>query len=245
MIAFLTSSPTIPLDPTQPYGPSRFSDQNGFALRLQAHWKPESKFLFVASDPAGHAGNDRYAAGTRSLFSQQGLTISELTLWDDRLPSLTREDVSGFDVIYLAGGHVPTENAFFQRIGLREKLQGFGGIVIGVSAGTMNSAELVYAQPELEGESIDPSFQRFLPGLGLTDIMVLPHYQATKDWWVDRKRLYEDITYPDSMGHTFFALVDGSYLLVEDGTTTLYGEAYRIADGKRQQLTKLNEQLAL
>jgi len=33
------------------------------------------------------------------------------------------------------------------------------------------------------------------------------------------------------MGHTFFALRDGSYILSEDGEETLYGEAYRIRNG--------------
>ena len=67
-----------------------------------------------------------------------------------------------YDVIFLGGGHVPTQNAFFHRIGLREKIRNFDGIVIGISAGSMNSADVVYAQPELPGEAADESYQRFL-----------------------------------------------------------------------------------
>ena len=49
---------------------------------------------------------------------------------------------------------------------------------------------------------------------------------------LDGVRLYEDITIPDSVGRTFYALPDGSYLLREqDGTETIYGQAYRIQDG--------------
>ena len=33
------------------------------------------------------------------------------------------------------------------------------------------------------------------------------------------------------MGNIFFALPDGSYILSENGTETLYGEAYRIRNG--------------
>ena len=43
--------------------------------------------------------------------------------------------------------------------------------------------------------------------------------------------LFEDITYPDSMGREFFALVDGSYVLIHDGEEELCGEAYLIKDG--------------
>ena len=67
--------------------------------------------------------------------------------------------------------------------------------------------------------------------LGLTKAQVCPHYQKVKDYYLDGQRLFEDITYGDSMGNTFFALPDGSYILSENGMETLYGEAYRIRNG--------------
>ena len=77
---------------------------------------------------------------------------------------------------------------------------------MGISAGSMNLADMAYIQPEEEGEGVDPDFVRFAPGLGLTDVNVLPHYQKCKDDILDGLRLFEDITYPDSRGNTFFAL---------------------------------------
>ncbi len=50
---------------------------------------------------------------------------------------------------------------------LAERIKSFEGIIIGISAGTMNSAKEVYAQPELEGEAIDPNYKRFIKGLNL------------------------------------------------------------------------------
>ena len=66
-------------------------------------------------------------------------------------------------------------------------------------------------QPEEPGES-DPEFVRFAPGLGLAYANICPHYQKVKDMILDGKRLFEDITYPDSDGNCFFALPDGSYV---------------------------------
>ena len=80
------------------------------------------------------------------------------------------------DLIILAGGHVPTQNAFFQDIGLRKLIKDYQGVVLGISAGTMNAADRVYIQPEEPGETV-PEFQRFGEGLGITRINVLPHYQ--------------------------------------------------------------------
>jgi hypothetical protein len=70
---------------------------------------------------------------------------------------------------------------------------------------------------------------------------VLPHYQQVKDYMLDGKRLYEDITYADSYGECFYVFVDGTYLLIEEGQTTLYGEAYRLQDGKFEQISKLDD----
>lgn len=109
----------------------------------------------------------------------------------------------------------------------------------------MNCAEVVYAQPELEGEAIDPNYTRFLPGLGLTKAMLLPHYQIIKDEVLDGLRIMEDITYPDSCGKQFYALVDGSYLLIDNGMEKVCGEAYRIADATPSQIASLENSVVL
>ena len=119
---------------------------------------------------------------------------------------------------------------------MRELLQGFEGVIMGISAGSMNCADTVYAHPEMEGESIDPNYQRFIPGLGLTDVNVMPHYQKVKHWWLDGKPLYEGIACPDSFGRTFYGLPDGSYVLCEDGKETIYGEAHKLSDGVFTQI---------
>lgn len=110
-------------------------------------------------------------------------------------------------------------------------MKNYNGIVIGISAGTMNCAEVVYAQPELDGEAIDPNYQRYLEGLNLTQISVLPHFQELKELSLDGLRVVEDISVPDSKIRPFYALVDGAFILVEDNKSVLYGEGYLISDG--------------
>ena len=61
--------------------------------------------------------------------------------------------------------------------------------------------------------------------------MILPHYQMIKDDVLDGLRVFEDIAYPDSIGRTFWAIPDGSFLLIRDGREELRGEAYRISGG--------------
>lgn len=245
MKLFLTSSPCSNDVPEGLEIPCILNEANEFVGHLSENWKMDSQFLIISSDPENFDLNDEMAATFWDAFSFHGLSLSDLAVVDYRNEEDLPELIAESDVIMLAGGHVPTQNAFFGRIHLKELIQDFEGIVIGISAGTMNCAETVYAQPEMEGESVDPEYRRFLPGLGLTDVMILPHYQQVKDYILDGKRLFEEITYPDSMGRIFLALVDGSYVLVQDGHTELYGEAYCIEDGCLTQICQEGESLDL
>lgn len=242
MKVFLTSSPCDNNVPEGIHIPCILNEVNGFVERMKEDWKPDSRGLIISSDPDNFAMNDEMRETFQAAFSFHGLTLSCMLICDSRNESEAANLVSESDMIILAGGHVPTQNAFFRRIGLKKVIQNFTGIVMGISAGTMNSADVVYAQPELEGESIDPDYERFIPGLGLTDVMILPHYQQVKDYYLDGKRLFEDITYGDSMGRKFYALVDGSYVLVQDGKAVLYGKAYLIQDGEISQICREGEQ---
>ena len=227
MIAFLTSSPCIPNADRAILNPD-----NGFVERMRAALPPNPRCLFICSHPDSAYLTDKYAADMDEAFADAGIPFGSLTVLDSRTDEHAAEWIAQSDLIILAGGHVPTQNAYFTRIGLRKLLRGYQGVLMGVSAGSMNGAELVYVQPEMEGESVDPSFSRWLPGLGLTNTNILPHYQQVKDWYLDGKRLFEDITYADSHGHAFYALVDGSYLYIENGLEQLFGEAWRISDGQ-------------
>ena len=96
---------------------------------------------------------------------------------------LSKEKLLNYDVILLAGGHVPTQNRYFKEIDLK-KIKDFQGIVIGIIAGSMNCAHTVYVQPGESGESLDPNFKRRILGLNLTKQNILPHYQMVKVWMV-------------------------------------------------------------
>lgn len=217
--------------------PAPLNTENGFLENLQKRWKDNARVLIISSDPEDIQKNDSFLNIFRQSLPMSGLSVGRMEICDSRNEALVRQLYS-YDVVILAGGHVPDQNRFFERIGLRERIRDFEGILIGISAGTMNSAEVVYAQPELEGESMDETYERFLPGLGITDLMILPHYQQMKDAMLDGKRLFEDITYPDSFGRQFYALEDGSYLLLEKGETVLYGAAWLIEDGRLTQICK-------
>ena len=239
MIAFVTSSP-FREDVDRP----TFSNANGFIDRIRRALPQFPRCLYICSSPDRHDLNCLYGADIFMAFAHCGIHFSSYQVLDNTNVDMAAELVSNADLIVLAGGHVPTQNAFFQKIGLRRLLQGHPGVAMGISAGSMNCADIVYAQPEEPGESA-PEFARFLSGLGLTKVQILPHYQKVKHDILDGKRLFEDITYGDSYGHTFYALPDFSYVLDDGKQAVLYGEGYRIRNGVMEWLTAPEESIQI
>ena len=224
--------------------PSILIQRNGLLDNLKSIWITDANVLIICADPSDHEKNDSVCACLKESLPMSGLSISHIDKCDDRNPSAV-ESLSRIDVLILAGGHVPTQNKFMDHLRLREQLKDFRGIVVAWSAGSMNCANTVYAGPELEGEAIDPLYERWITGLGLTDINIFPHFQSLKDDYLDGLRLIEDITYADSVGHEIIALNDGSYIMLEDGKTTLHGEAYMIKDRQQWKICNDGESISI
>ncbi|MBE5786239.1 MAG: dipeptidase E [Clostridiales bacterium] len=213
--------------------------ENGFLDKLKTLWPDDARCLMIASDPDDGKLNDLHAQVFEESFRISGLSGS-WDIWDDRT-DYTKDRMREYDFVLLLGGHVPTQNHFFQRIHLREKLEGYGGIVCGISAGTMNCADTVYAMPELPGEAVDPEYIRFCRGLGLTNYQIIPHYQYLQHVTLDGMPMIQEIARGDSQGRAFLLLPDGSYLYSHQGMDTLYGEGYVLENGFIRQITKPGE----
>ena len=237
MKLFLTSSPIGIYRSEEPLDYSGFNPANGMTEELMRFWTEDARCVLMSAFPDEHELNDRMREDYETIVRDTGLSISCMDIGDSRNGKERADALRSYDFVILGGGHVPTEKAFFKSIGLAEKFRGFQGIVMGISAGTMNCARLVYAQPEMPGEASDPSYERFIPGLGLTEFNIIPHFNAVRNDIIDGMRLIEDIAFPDSMGRTFYALTDGSYLLQTEEGAEIRGEAYMIRDGKISQIS--------
>lgn len=240
MTVYLTSSPCVDGADRAVLNPA-----NGFLDNIRRDLPENPRCVFVASNPEDHYGTCEFGSHMFQAFAEAGMPFCQYIVLDDLTADFAPELISDSDLVILAGGHVPTQNRFFSDLGLDALLQDYEGVILGISAGSMNAAAEVYVQPEEPGESIDPDFQRFMPGLGLTNVNICPHYQKVKDNILDGQRLFEDITYPDSMGHTFYVLPDGSYFRIAGGDTQLFGEAYRLRNGILEILTLTDESIFL
>ena len=240
MTLFLTGSPTR-------YGEDRFTEDNGFlaevreALQEATGGRRTPHVLLVSAAPDDRGFTDSVEKGMGDCIHRSGIATASVTMLDRRNAHRAAELVRKADWVILCGGHVPTQNRFLHEIGLKALLQDFPGVVMGCSAGSMNCAERVYVHPELPGEAVDPGFSRWLNGLGLTSVNIIPHWEQVREARVDGRRLIEDVALPDSWGHRFITFPDGGYIKVKDGRCILRGAAWEITGGAFHRISEENQ----
>ncbi|MCF0198401.1 MAG: Type 1 glutamine amidotransferase-like domain-containing protein [Bacteroidaceae bacterium] len=238
MTIFLTSSHTLgwagDLNPA-----------NGLADDLIAALPHPLHCVMISSFPDDKKITDRMAWEVRECFERAKSAFDKFEVLDRRTQPYAARMLAQANFIILCGGHVPTENRFFHDIHLRKALQKFDGVLLTISAGSMNAAERVYSSPEYDGESIDPHYPLHMQGLGLTHVNILPHYQQLRYAKVDGKRLVYDIVAGHSFEHPVYCLPDGSYFLITPERTELRGLAYKMHCGKVRRICQDDERKLL
>ncbi|MBR6698995.1 MAG: hypothetical protein IKL71_03135 [Bacteroidaceae bacterium] len=206
-------------------------EKNGFREELLRQLGGEVRGLYVTSSPDDFGGSECASEGMRTALRDCGVNIAGWTLLDRRNMTHAHSLVRESNLVILGGGHVPTQHSFFQEMFLREALLVYEGVLLTISAGSMNCADEVYSIPELPGEVRDPNYRRFFRGMGLTSIQILPHYYEWKDFVLDGMKIYNEVAAKDSMGKRFYVFPDGTYLYSMFGYEEIRGEAFLMENG--------------
>ena len=223
---FLTSMPLEDQNDTSP----KLNNINDFVTQLKKHHsKGFDSFVYFPSDPKAYDNNDFCANLFYNAFENSDLKFKNCILVDNRNHSEIIEIVKKADIIILGGGELPCQNTFFNNLHLRQALTYYDGIIVGMSAGSMNLADIVFNFPELDRQIGDPNY---LNGLGYTDINIVPHYKPTEKNYILESGLDAWTTYvlPHSHKIKIYALVDGTHILIHNNQAEIFGEAYLVKD---------------
>ena len=116
MIIYLTSNLFTP-DLTA------LNPENELLESLRQDTKNEaSNYLIIAADPDNSEMNDQMLELTKNSFLEKDFAIKEMVFLDRRNCQEAKNLIDKADVIILFGGHVPTQNKFFQEINLKDLL---------------------------------------------------------------------------------------------------------------------------
>lgn len=196
--------------------PNGFTDD--FRSLLKTHVKLKKDFVFVASEFENiHEKTDWYCSHFLKMFSDCELTFGNVTVIDSRIPKKTAQDViRNADVLWLAGGDTPTQFAYLKSYGLIPCIQEQKGVIIGMSAGSINMAKTAVCTLTC-GHSELAVYE----ALGLVEFSVEPHF--------DKDNITEELL-SLSEKYPLYGMCDESAVVCVEGTKSYLGNVYMISN---------------
>ena len=94
----------------------KLSSANRFIDELRQCFPKHCRALDICSDPDGWDTTDYYASLTKNTFEDAGFCFERFYTLDGRNESFAAELVRESNLVILSGGHVPTQNRFFEKI---------------------------------------------------------------------------------------------------------------------------------
>jgi len=139
----------------------------GIAARLNEALIARKSLVFISAWPDEYARNDADSAGMHAMFAEYGMAFDWFSVIDRRTaPQDVRRMIETADCVFLMGGHPTMQRQLIREKGLEACLHRYGGVLLGVSAGSINMARRALDV----WESPVP-----YEGLGLTGITVKAH----------------------------------------------------------------------
>lgn len=182
--------------------------------------RKRTRFAFVASEfEKLHEKTDKYFQFFLSMLEEAGICFEEAVVVDGGMSAEeAQRTVAEADVLWLSGGDTPTEFGYFKKYGLVDVIGQHDGVVIGMSAGSINMAKIAICTRNCGHEK-----QEIYPGLGCVDISVEPHFV--------RNPVSEELL-ELSKEHVIYGLCDGSFIVCEGDDLEFYGEVYQFSGGE-------------
>ena len=206
--------------------PVRFFEKNSFLNNLKKNLTNTKKFVLVASDPDNYDKNDLFLKMDIEALKLSDLCFDEYLVLDQRNTWDIENVLKDASLIFLSGGNTLIQNKFFNSINLKKYIN-YNSVVIGISAGSINSAKDAYNSPESE-ENLNNS--PYLHGLELTNINIEPHFSLS-NLNDDSKKIQMKAILSESNKRILYGLTDGAYIIKTSSKCMLYGESYKIQNG--------------
>lgn len=213
--------------------PKNCNNTNGFVDKLKSECEDVKKLVIIASNPDNYQKIDAQSYCVTEGLKMDGFSVLQVDVIDHRFYGDIKESILSSDLVFLCGGHVPTQNQYFKEIGLKEILSNFYGVVVAQSAGSMNCSKWVYAQPEFEEEFNDQNYKNYFEGLGLTDIIIMPHMNRAKTDELCGETTYS-MCLKDSYNIPHYGIIDGGYILIKNGKAEAFGKTVYFENGKEK-----------
>lgn len=204
---------------------SGISKEQGFNKVQREYLKKDIKnndtIVFIATTFDDYEKNDLYYNNLIKHFKNIDITFSKAYLIDNRVDKdLAKDYILKSNIIFLMGGDAKKQIDSVKEYDLFEILKSKEGIILGVSAGSMNQSSRVVYKNDYNNYVIED-----YEGLGYIDINIYPHLDFNNIDYL--KEVFEVSNYTKTV-----ALPNDSFIRIENNNIDFVGEYYTIQNSK-------------
>lgn len=204
---------------------SGISKEHGFNKVQREYLKKDIKnnytITFIATTFDDYEKNDLYYNNLIKYFKNIDITFNKTHLIDNRVEKdLAKDYILKSNIIFLMGGDTKKQMDSVKEYDLFETLKSKEGIILGVSAGSMNQSSRVVYKNDYNNYVIED-----YEGLGYIDINIYPHLDFNNIDYL--KEVFEVSNYTKTV-----ALPDDSFIRIENNNIDFVGEYYTIQNSK-------------
>ena len=204
---------------------SDISKEQGFNEIQREYLKKDIKnndtIVFIATTFDDYEKNDLYYNNLIKHFKNIDITFNKAYLIDNRVAKdLAKDYILKSNIIFLMGGDTKKQIDSVKEYDLFEILKSKEGIILGVSAGSMNQSSRVVYKNDYNNYVIED-----YEGLGYIDINIYPHLDFNNIDYL--KEVFEVSNYTKTV-----ALPNDSFIRIENNNIDFVGEYYTIQNSK-------------
>ena len=204
---------------------SDISKEQGFNEIQREYLKKDIKnndtIVFIATTFDDYEKNDLYYNNLIKHFKNIDITFNKAYLIDNRVDKdLAKDYIFKSNIIFLMGGDTKKQIDSVKEYDLFEILKSKEGIILGVSAGSMNQSSRVVYKNDYNNYVIED-----YEGLGYIDINIYPHLDFNNIDYL--KEVFEVSNYTKTV-----ALPNDSFIRIENNNIDFVGEYYTIQNSK-------------
>ena len=180
----------------------------------------DSTITFIATTFNNYEKTDYNLNRIIDMFKNIGINFKTIYLIDSRIEESTmKEYLKESNIIFLMGGNPEEQMAKINEYHLTSIIKNFSGIILGVSAGSMNQTTNVIYYDEDIGERLIE-----YEGLGFLDINLYPHLDFNNIPYL--KEIFEV-----SKHGKIIALPNESFIKIINNIPEYHGEYYYVENG--------------
>lgn len=199
----------------------RFTEE--IADELRKILKIRNRLVFISAWPDRSKQNDDDSTGMHNMFVSCDMPFSSFCVIDERTDVETaQKEIENASCLFLMGGNATAQMDMIRRKGIFGKIKSFRGVILGVSAGSMNM-----------GNPVVDIYESVLPyeGFGFAGLTIKSHYPIS-----DETLRY--MTAQVSTETPVTLMKDESAIFITEDGVKLIGEIYLMDRGEIRPFSK-------